>query len=705
MPRFLKTILVLFILANLALGFVLLMPLPKALVELRPQETVKIFDRNGTLIDEEIKDAQGRQTFVPIAEIPANLKNAFLAAEDQRFYEHSGVDFSAILRAVWQNVTAGEVVSGGSTITQQLVRNLIGVNQSRSFYQKIKESIFALRLSRIHDKDQVFELYLNSIYFGGLAYGVEAASWQYFCKSVQNLDLAESAFLAGLPQAPNRYYPFKHFEAAKQRQETILAAMLKADLITQAEFDESKAEEIKLNPAKAEKKAPHFSDFVIQEIQQNPTIPRPSSVPSAKITTTLDLGLQERVENLLESQITFLRSKNVENAAAVVLDPKTGDILAMVGGVDYSDPSIQGAVNLATSLRQPGSALKPLVYAAAFEKGWTPETVIVDEPIKYDTPEGLPYSPQNFDLSFRGPVTAAQALAESLNVPAVKTLDYVGLSTFLKLARDFGITTFTEDASHYGLSLALGSGEVSLLELASAFGTFANHGNHCPFLYLLTKSAPECSLAVKPETASLISAILSNNDLRMPEFGEENPLNFDYPVAAKTGTSRNFRDNWTMGYTDDYVVGVWVGNARGELMQGATGITGAAPIFSKIVNMLHERSGTKLTVDQSIQIATMLDSSANPVGADGHPRLRGDGSAPQGFHIISPFANDLFLFDPSKPAESQKVQFKASESAQWFVDDQLIGEGESVLWEIKHGEHTIRAVNEDVTRDVEIQVK
>ena len=204
MPRFLKTILVLFILANLALGFVLLMPLPKALVELRPQETVKIFDRNGTLIDEEIKDAQGRQTFVPIAEIPANLKNAFLAAEDQRFYEHSGVDFSAILRAVWQNVTAGEVVSGGSTITQQLVRNLIGVNQSRSFYQKIKESIFALRLSRIHDKDQVFELYLNSIYFGGLAYGVEAASWQYFNKSAANLDLAESAFLAGLPQAPNR---------------------------------------------------------------------------------------------------------------------------------------------------------------------------------------------------------------------------------------------------------------------------------------------------------------------------------------------------------------------------------------------------------------------------------------------------------------------------------------------------------------------
>jgi penicillin-binding protein 1C len=696
MPRLLKAALALFLLADLAFAFVLLMPFPKVLLELRPQETVKIFDRNGTLIDEEIKDAQGRQTFVPIADIPANLKNAFLAAEDQGFYEHSGVDFSAILRAVWQNVSAGQVVSGGSTITQQLVRNLIGVNKARSFSQKIKESVFALRLSRIHNKDQVFELYLNSIYFGGLAYGVEAASFQYFGKSSQNLDLAESAFLAGLPQAPNRYYPFRHFEAAKRRQETILSAMLKADLITQAEYDQSRIEDLKLKSSKVENKAPHFSDYVLQEVPEN---------ISTKIATTLDLGLQERVATLLESQITFLRSKNVENAAAVVLDAKTGDILAMVGGVNYFDSTIQGAVNLATSLRQPGSALKPLVYAAAFQKGWTPETVIVDEPIRYDTPEGLPYSPQNFDLGFRGPVTAAQALAQSLNVPAVKTLDYVGLSTFLKLARDFGITTFIEDASHYGLSLALGSGEVSLLELTSAYGTFANRGRHCAIRSVSTDSRPDCSLALKPETSALISSILSNNDLRMPEFGEENPLNFDYPVAAKTGTSRNFRDNWTVGYTDDYVVGVWVGNARGELMQGATGITGAAPIFSKIVNMLHERSGTKLTVDKSIQIATTLDSSTNE-GANNYSRLQGDGGPnPQGFRIISPFANDLFLFDPSKPAESQKVQLKASDSAKWFVDDQPIGMGESVLWQIQRGEHTIRAVNGDTKREVAITVK
>ncbi len=685
MPRLVKISLVLFLLANLALGFALFYPLPKVLVELRPQETVKIYDRNGTLIGEEIQNAQGRQTFVPIVDIPANLKNAFLAAEDQRFYEHSGVDFSAILRAVWQNVTAGEVVSGGSTITQQLVRNLIGVNRPRSFGQKIKESVFALRLSRIHDKNQVFELYLNSIYFGGLAYGVEAASWQYFGKSVQNLDLAESAFLAGLPQAPNRYYPFKRFEEAKQRQETILSAMLKADLITQAEFDQSKEEEVKLNPAKTENRAPHFSNFILQETKDN---------PMSRITTTLDLGMQERVEKLLQSQITFLRSRNIENAAAVVLDAKNGDLLAMVGGVDYFDSSIQGAVNLATSLRQPGSALKPLVYAAAFEKGWTPETVITDEPIRYDTPEGLPYSPQNFDLEFHGSVTAAQALAQSLNVPAVKTLDFVGLATFLKFARDFGITSFNEDAEHYGLSLALGSGEISLLELVSATSTFANHGNHCPVRYFLTDTRPECPLVVKPETAAIISAILSNNELRMPEFGEENPLNFDYPVAAKTGTSRNFRDNWTVGYTDDYVVGVWVGNARGEIMQGATGITGAAPIFSKIINMLHERTGTKLTVEASIAVGTPMGA---PIGVQV--------GAPMGFHIITPFANDLFLFDPSKPSDSQKVELKASQSARWFVDDQPIGEGESVLWAITPGAHTIQAVSENESRKVEIVVR
>ncbi|MBI5421879.1 transglycosylase domain-containing protein, partial [Candidatus Peregrinibacteria bacterium] len=287
-PRLLKIIFVLFLFGNAALFFLLFYPLPKVLVELRPQETLKIYDRNGLLLSESLSTAKGRQTFVPLSEIPQSLQGAFLSAEDQRYYEHSGLDFGSILRAVWQNVTAGEVVSGGSTITQQLVRNLIGTDRPRSFGQKLKESALALRLSRIHSKDDVFELYMNSIYFGGLAYGVEAASWQYFGKSAHNLDLAESAFLAGLPQAPNRFYPFKHFEAAKQRQEAVLAAMLENKAITEAEFNQAKDEEITLRPAKTEKKAPHFVDFVIQHSHEDPAISH------SKIETTLDLGLQEK---------------------------------------------------------------------------------------------------------------------------------------------------------------------------------------------------------------------------------------------------------------------------------------------------------------------------------------------------------------------------------------------------------------------------
>lgn len=685
-PRLLKIIFVLFLFGNAALFFLLFYPLPKVLMELRPQETVKVYDRNGLLLSEILSTAKGRQTFVPLSEIPKPLQDAFLSAEDQRYYDHSGLDFTSILRAVWQNISAGEVVSGGSTITQQLVRNLIGTDRPRSFAQKLKESALALRLSRIHSKDEVFELYLNSIYFGGLAYGVEAASWQYFGKSAHNLDLAESAFLAGLPQAPNRFYPFKHFEAAKQRQETVLGAMLKNEAITDSEFNQAKDEEVALRPAKTEKKAPHFVDFVIQSSHEDPTL------SNSKIETTLDLGLQEKVEQILQNQITFLRERNIENAAAVVLDARTGDILAMVGSADYQNSTIQGAVNVATSLRQPGSALKPLVYVAAFEKGWKPDTIIVDEPMSYETPDGLPYSPKNFDLQFRGPVSAAQALAQSLNVPAVKTLDFVGVSSFMRLARDFGITTFGEDAAHYGLSLALGSGEVTLLELANAYSVFANRGNHCPIRFIKTTERSDCSLVARPNSVAAISAILSDNNLRMPEFGEENPLNFGYPVAAKTGTSRNFRDNWTMGYTDDTVVGVWVGNASGEIMEGATGITGAAPIFSKIVNLLHERSGTKLTLDKEIRIPSIVEGSIRD-------------SSLQGFRIVTPFANDQFLFDPAKPIEVQKVQLKASAEAQWFVDNELVGVGTEVLWTLKRGEHRIRATFEGETREVGIRVK
>jgi len=705
MPRVTKFIIVLFLLANGFLLWIFLYPLPSALQSMRPIDTVKIYDRNEELLYEVLNKETGRQSFIALNDIPDHLKNAFLSIEDKRFYEHSGVDFGAILRAIWQNVSAGEIVSGGSTITQQVVRNIIGINKKRTFSQKLKETVLALKISKFFDKDEIFEVYLNSIYFGGLAYGVESASWQYFNKSAAHLDLAESAFLAGLPQAPNRYYPFKHFERAKERQKDVLLAMFENKKITQETLDRAVDENLKLHSSSFSKKAPHFVDYVVSNCSaggislrdDGPVVGRLWAGCGAdggnnRIVTTLDLGLQERVEIILQSDLTFLAKFNIENAATVILDVRTGEILAMVGSRDYDNSSIQGAVNITTSLRQPGSSIKPLVYATAFEKGWGADTIIIDEPVQFVTADGLPYAPKNFDLKYHGEVTTAEALAQSLNIPAVKTLDFVGVAPFLQMAESFGITTFNQPPEHYGLSLALGSGEVQLLELANAYSVFVNDGKRPPIQFIKSDNPVDDQVVIDPTIAQTISAILSDNDLRMPAFGEESPLNFSFPVAAKTGTTRNFRDNWVVGYTDDYVVGVWVGNARGEVMQGVSGITGAGPIFHRIMNMLHETTGTVLTVGQDMRLPTLSGRRLSDYTEDT-------------FRIISPFSNDLFLFDPNKPAKYQKIKFQASESAEWYVDGQFVGEGEEVLWPLERGQHEVSAVFEGDERIVYINVK
>lgn len=704
MPRFLKVIIVLFLLFNvLFFGFVFY-PVPKLLRDLKSEETVKVYDRYGELLYEVLDDQKGRQTYVSLSDIPTHLKNAFLSAEDQRFYEHSGVDLTAILRAVWQNLSAGKIVSGGSTITQQVVRNVIGINKERTFAQKAKETILAIKITKFIDKDEIFEVYLNSIYFGGLAYGVEAASWQYFNKSVVNLDLAESGFLAGLPQAPNRYYPFKHFERAKERQEAVLGAMLANSKITVSEFQQAFHELITLRSGSRAKRAPHFVDFVLVS-NCGAALPAGrqgsrgancgADSDSGQIITTLDAGLQERVDTILASDLTFLSYLNIENGAVVILEAETGDILAMVGSKDYDNEAIDGQVNNTTSLRQPGSSFKPLVYASAIEKGWEADTIIIDEPVRFETAEGLPYSPKNFDLVYHGEVTLAEALAQSLNVPAVKTLDFVGVGPFLSIVQSFGITSLTESPDHYGLALALGSGEVSLLELTNAYRVFSNNGYYSDYQLLKSGDKVAPIEIIQPATASVLSAILSNNDLRLPAFGEENPLNFDYPVAAKTGTTRDFKDNWTIGYTDDYVVGVWVGNADGAVMQGVSGISGAGPIFYKIMNMLHESTGTYLTLDPQINIPVVRTGFVESALA----------STSSEFRILSPFANDVFMIDPTKPVDYQKIKLEASEPAIWYVDDELVGEGKSVLWILKKGRHDVQAFSGDEERFVGIMVR
>jgi len=699
MNKIFKLIIALFILTNLFFIGLFFYPTPNILQSLKPNDTVKIYDSENQLLFEAYNTKTGRQSFIKFEKIPKNIKNAFISIEDKRFYEHSGVDFSAILRAIWQNISAGEIVSGGSTITQQVIRNVVGTNKKRTIPQKIKESILALKVSKFFDKDEIFEIYLNSIYFGGLSYGVEAASYSYFNKSVINLDLAESAFLAGLPQAPNRYYPFKYFNKAKKRQKEVLLAMLKNKKISQSEYDQAIKEKIILNKtSRWTKKAPHFVDYVLKYYQEGKI-----DLPN-KIVTTLNYGMQQKVENIIKSDLTFLTQYNIENAAVVILDAKKGNILTMIGSADYNNKKIDGEVNVATSLRQPGSSIKPLVYALALEKGWKANTIITDAPVSFTTSDGSSYSPKNFDLIYHGNVTLAEALAQSLNIPAVKALDFIGIKSFLQKTNNFGITTLTKSADHYGLSLALGSGEVKLLELANAYSVFANGGRRAEIRFTEGEQMfirLQDSI-ITPSTAKTISAILSSNKLRTPAFGEENPLKFSFPVAAKTGTTRNFRDNWTIGYTDDYVVGVWVGNSSGDTMEGVSGITGAGPIFHKIMNMLNEMTGTKLTVGQGVdlQLTGRRDSRIAPSVNDSlhQPTINT-------FRIISPFANDIFLFDPNKPKGYQKINLQASKKAKWYVDGQFIGEGKTVLWPIKKGKHQIKAVYNQKERMVGIEVR
>ncbi len=481
--------------------------------------------------------------------------------------------------------------------------------------------------------------------------------------------------------------------------------MLSNGAISQSEFSQAKDEYIKLNQnqsSRSSKKAPHFVDFILNKVEL-------SDLPQ-KIITTLDLGIQNRVENIIQSDITFLDKFNIKNAAAVILDVKNGDILAMVGSADYENEEINGEVNITTSLRQSGSSIKPLVYATALESGWSADTIIVDEPVQFDTVDGLPYSPKNFDLTYHGAVTVAEALAQSLNIPAVKTMDYVGAQSFLQIAESFGITTFDKSSAHYGLSLALGSGEVKLLELANAYSTFANDGNRADIRFIKSVSENQVGQSgfqnvISSKTANVISAILSSNDLRMPAFGEENPLKLSFRVAAKTGTTRNFRDNWTIGYTDDYVVGIWVGNASGEVMEGVSGISGAGPIFYKIMNMLHEKMGTVLTAGEDVKlpVTSVVIGGDQAIGRfRGH---EGQSDSIQDFRIISPFANDLYQYDPNKPSGYQKIQLQASEKAKWYVDGRLVGEGKEVLWRIVRGHHQIKAVNDGEERVVAINVR
>ncbi len=585
------------------------LPSPDRLYERASAPSTRIYDRDGRLLYEILDPHGGAHTPIELADVPPACVKATIATEDASFYNNPGVDLWAIVRALWINLRGGEVLSGGSTITQQLARNLLLSPEERSevsLERKAREAILAWRLARTYSKDQILTLYLNETYYGNLAYGIEAAARTYFAKSAADLDLAECALLAGLPQSPARYNPLEDPAAATARQGVVLGLMAKQSYISSAEADLAAGEKLGLAAVPFPIEAPHFVMYVRGQLEKQFGL-EAIYTQGLQVYTTLDLDAQNAAQRSVGYRLEQLADtrdgeppRNVRNAAVVVMDPQTGEVLAMVGSPNYFDPRIDGAVNATAATRQPGSSIKPITYAAAFDpthpNPLTAATMIVDVRTAFVTREGEPYVPQNYDHLWHGPVLLRHALASSYNLAAVKVLDYVGVQRMTDLARSLGITTF-DDADRFGLAITLGGGEVRLLELTAAYGAFANGGHRLEPVTItrVEDSAGQVLKAwrpapgpqvVDPRVAYLITDILSDNIARASAFGEGSALHLTRPAAAKTGTTTDWRDNWTVGYTPDLAVGVWAGNADNEPMRHVTGVMGAAPIWHDVMEAL-----------------------------------------------------------------------------------------------------------------------
>ncbi len=554
--------------------------------------TTKIFDRNDILLYEFYQDQN--RTIVPLKEIPESVKQATIAIEDREFYHHQGFSIRGIMRASRETLL-NENLQGGSTITQQLIKSAL-LTPEVSLRRKIKELILALWAEHMYSKDQILEMYLNQVPYGGTAWGIESASQTFFNKHVSELTLAEAALLAGLPQAPSEYSPFgSDKDKAINRQHEVLRRMKEDGYISQNQLEEAKNEKLRFAVPQISIRAPHFVLYTREYLTKRYG-ERQIFQGGLRIKTTLDVRLQDKIQEIVASEIEKVKNLQVGNGAVLVTDPNTGDILAMVGSKDYFNAQEDGNVNVTTAQRQPGSSIKVVTYTAALERGFTAATLLDDSPISYRILGQPPYSPVNYDSKFRGLVSLRYALGNSYNIPAVKTLDRIGIMTMIEKGREMGINTW-EDTSRFGLSLTLGGGEVTMIDMAEVYGTLANEGkrvNLSPILEItdytgkiIQKDNQAVPVqATSPEIAFIMSDILSDNTARTQAFGPNSSLVIPgKTVSVKTGTTNEKRDNWTIGYTPSAVVTVWVGNNDNTPMnpQLASGVTGAAPIWNQVM--------------------------------------------------------------------------------------------------------------------------
>lgn len=568
------------------------LPAPSELTKREPEVSTKIYDRNGNLLFKIYKDQN--RTIVPLTQIPPHVRMATLAAEDAEFYSHPGFSVRGIFRALVSDLETG-TMQGGSTITQQLVKNVL-LSPEKTLTRKIKELVLSVEVEASFTKDQILEMYLNEVSYGGTSYGIEEAARSYFGKDVKDLDLAEAALLAGLPKSPTAYSPFgQNPELTIERQHEVLHLMKVNKFITADQETEALNEKLTFVSSRNGILAPHFVMYVRQLLVDKYGEDMVDK-GGLEVTTSLDLPTEEMAEQVVKSEVAKLKNLNVGNGAAMVVNPQTGEILAMVGSKDYFDTAYDGQVNVTTSLRQPGSSIKVVNYAYALGSGYTPATIIDDSPITYVTPGSPPYSPVNYDGQFRGKIPLRSALAQSRNIPAVKVLASYGVSKMVEQGQKMGITTWN-DPSNYGLSLTLGGGAVRMTDLVKVYATLADYGKRpdlIPILQVkdykgrvLEKNTPKTTEVIDPRVSFLLTDILKDNNARAPEFGLNSYLVVkDHPeVAVKTGTSNDLRDNWTIGYNQNFLVATWVGNNDNSPMSRiASGVTGASPIWNEIMS-------------------------------------------------------------------------------------------------------------------------
>jgi penicillin-binding protein 1C len=695
--------------------------------------SLRLLDRNGVLLREVLSDEGGRCLWVRLEDVSPYLLKATIAAEDKLFFFHHGVNGLSVLRALVQNLRHGEVVSGASTITQQVVRALYPAR--RNLWVKLREAWLALRLERTLSKPEILCQYINRISYGNQAHGIEAASRLYLDKPSSQLSLAEAAYLAAIPRSPSRLNPYRSPGALKKRQAFILARMSELGLAARADCDRARTEELCLRPAEETFRAPHFCDFVLAQI------PAAARKDLIAVETTIDHELQQKVEILLKNNLGQMNGRGAGNGAAVVIDNRNGEILSLVGSRDFFDEAGDGQVNGVLALRQPGSTLKPFTYGLALERGLTAASIIDDSPAQFRVIESR-YRPQNYDRRYHGPISLRAALACSYNIPAVALLQQMGPDLLFRRLRSLGFNSLTQDPGYYGVGLTLGNGEVSLLELAAAYSALARQGLYLrprPVVRLVRKGgredpwpSPEAGERVfSPQVAYIITDVLADRDARMPSFGYHNPLAFPFPVAAKTGTSKDFRDNWTVGFSPRYTVAVWAGNFDGRPMPNVSGVSGCGPLFRAIMLLLHKgtraadfpepegvvrslvcpRSGLRPNAFCPGAVEEVFIEGTEPrEPCSLHRKEPGTslaaadanrGPRPWRFEISFPRDGDVFKLDPVLRPEHQRLKLRVAVppadgvvGVEWWVNGEKVGDcgpPHSIFWNLRPGSYTIRA--------------